>query len=191
MKQGQPCRTHYATNLMAITPKSPWPWARTLLHSVFDQRCLISCRPIRSDHRRAQRGGACRSLVSRRRARRYQECCRVVALRRAHLVLARRVRKEAVAAAGYRSTAPCLWGCSAGMETVQGVRRGRRHRQALSRRSTSLSLLRSVRIAHTSAYPDHGSRFGGAHGWWSPAATTFLTTNYVSGRAPSITGVAF
>src|SRR6478736_6205359 len=33
----QRCRTHYATNLMAITPKSSWPWVRTLLHSVFDQ----------------------------------------------------------------------------------------------------------------------------------------------------------
>jgi putative transposase len=31
------CRTHYATNLMAVTPKSSWPWVRTLLHSVFDQ----------------------------------------------------------------------------------------------------------------------------------------------------------
>ena len=27
----------YATNLMAITPKSSGPWVRTLLHSVFDQ----------------------------------------------------------------------------------------------------------------------------------------------------------
>src|ERR1700731_4932060 len=33
----QRCRTHYATNLMAVTPKSSWPWVRTLLHSVFDQ----------------------------------------------------------------------------------------------------------------------------------------------------------
>lgn len=33
----QRCRTHYATNLMAITPKSSWPWVRTLLHSVYDQ----------------------------------------------------------------------------------------------------------------------------------------------------------
>jgi putative transposase len=33
----QRCRTHYATNLMAITPKSSWPWVKTLLHSVFDQ----------------------------------------------------------------------------------------------------------------------------------------------------------
>ncbi len=24
-------------NLMSITPKSSWPWVRTLLHSVFDQ----------------------------------------------------------------------------------------------------------------------------------------------------------
>ncbi|EUA35635.1 transposase, Mutator family protein [Mycobacterium xenopi 3993] len=33
----QRCRTHYANNLMAATPKSSWPWVRTLLHSVFDQ----------------------------------------------------------------------------------------------------------------------------------------------------------
>ena len=33
----QRCRTHYTTNLMALTPKSSWPWVRTLLHSVFDQ----------------------------------------------------------------------------------------------------------------------------------------------------------
>jgi hypothetical protein len=33
----QRCRTHYATNLMAVTPKSSWPWVRTLLHSVYDQ----------------------------------------------------------------------------------------------------------------------------------------------------------
>ncbi|PPJ17437.1 IS256 family transposase [Nocardia nova] len=33
----QRCRTHYTVNLMSITPKSSWPWVRTLLHSVFDQ----------------------------------------------------------------------------------------------------------------------------------------------------------
>jgi putative transposase len=33
----QRCRTHYATNLMSVTPKSSWPWVRTLLHSIFDQ----------------------------------------------------------------------------------------------------------------------------------------------------------
>ena len=33
----QRCRTHYAINLMSITPKSSWPWVRTLLHSIFDQ----------------------------------------------------------------------------------------------------------------------------------------------------------
>ena len=33
----QRCRTHYAANLMAITPKSSWPWVKTLLHSVYDQ----------------------------------------------------------------------------------------------------------------------------------------------------------
>jgi transposase-like protein len=30
-------RTHYAANLMAVTPKSSWPWVRALLHSVYDQ----------------------------------------------------------------------------------------------------------------------------------------------------------
>lgn len=33
----QRCRTQYATNLMAVTPKSSWPWVRMLLHSVYDQ----------------------------------------------------------------------------------------------------------------------------------------------------------
>ncbi len=33
----QRCRTHYAVNLMSATPKSSWPWVRTLPHSVFDQ----------------------------------------------------------------------------------------------------------------------------------------------------------
>src|SRR5689334_13433498 len=33
----QRCRTHYAANLMAITPKSAWGWVRALLHSVYDQ----------------------------------------------------------------------------------------------------------------------------------------------------------
>ena len=32
----QRCRTLYTTNLMAVTPKSSWPWVRTLLHSVLD-----------------------------------------------------------------------------------------------------------------------------------------------------------
>jgi len=33
----QRCRTHYAANLMGITPKTSWPWVRTLLHSIYDQ----------------------------------------------------------------------------------------------------------------------------------------------------------
>ncbi|ALE83220.1 IS256 family transposase [Pseudonocardia sp. HH130629-09] len=33
----QRCRTHYAANLMAATPKQSWPWVRALLHSVYDQ----------------------------------------------------------------------------------------------------------------------------------------------------------
>lgn len=33
----QRCRTHYAANLMAATPKSQWGWVKALLHSVYDQ----------------------------------------------------------------------------------------------------------------------------------------------------------
>ncbi|SFU08764.1 Transposase, Mutator family [Geodermatophilus amargosae] len=33
----QRCQTHYAANLMAVCPKSSWPWVRALLHSVYDQ----------------------------------------------------------------------------------------------------------------------------------------------------------
>src|SRR3954447_10591018 len=33
----QRCRTHYAANLMSATPKTSWPWVKTLLHSVYDQ----------------------------------------------------------------------------------------------------------------------------------------------------------
>src|SRR6195952_5824511 len=33
----QRCRTHYAANLMAATPKTSWPGVRALLHSVYDQ----------------------------------------------------------------------------------------------------------------------------------------------------------
>ena len=33
----QRCRTHYSANLMSATPKSSWPWVKTLLHAVYDQ----------------------------------------------------------------------------------------------------------------------------------------------------------
>ena len=33
----QRCRTHYAANLMSVTPKSSWPWVKTLLGTIFDQ----------------------------------------------------------------------------------------------------------------------------------------------------------
>jgi transposase-like protein len=33
----QRCRTHYAANLMSVTPKSAWGWVRALLHSVYGQ----------------------------------------------------------------------------------------------------------------------------------------------------------
>ncbi|WP_454159291.1 transposase [Microbacterium lacticum] len=31
------CRTHYAANLMSVTPKSMWPAVKAMLHSVYDQ----------------------------------------------------------------------------------------------------------------------------------------------------------
>ncbi len=33
----QRCRTHYAANLMSVTPKASWPWVKTLLGTIFDQ----------------------------------------------------------------------------------------------------------------------------------------------------------
>jgi transposase-like protein len=33
----QRCRTHYAANLMSVTPKNAWTWVRGALHSVYDQ----------------------------------------------------------------------------------------------------------------------------------------------------------
>jgi len=33
----QRCRTHYAANLMAVTPKHAWPAVKAMLHSVYDQ----------------------------------------------------------------------------------------------------------------------------------------------------------
>ena len=33
----QRCRTHYAANLMAATPKTMWPAVKAMLHSVYDQ----------------------------------------------------------------------------------------------------------------------------------------------------------
>jgi putative transposase len=30
-------RSHYAANLMSITPKTSWPWVKALLHSIYDQ----------------------------------------------------------------------------------------------------------------------------------------------------------
>jgi transposase-like protein len=38
----QRCRTHYAANLMGVTPKSSWGWVKALLHSVYDQPDAVS-----------------------------------------------------------------------------------------------------------------------------------------------------
>src|SRR5215207_1892686 len=52
----QRCRTHYAANLMQVTPKSSWGWVKALLHSVYDQpRCRGGARPVRPDRRRLSR----------------------------------------------------------------------------------------------------------------------------------------
>lgn len=32
----QRCRTHYAANLMSVTPKSLWPLVRAMLHSTYN-----------------------------------------------------------------------------------------------------------------------------------------------------------
>jgi transposase-like protein len=33
----QRCRTHYAFNLMDVTPKASWGWVKAMLHSIYDQ----------------------------------------------------------------------------------------------------------------------------------------------------------
>jgi putative transposase len=33
----QRCRTHFAANLMAVTPKAQWGWGKAMLHSIYDQ----------------------------------------------------------------------------------------------------------------------------------------------------------
>ncbi len=33
----QRCRTHFAANLMSVTPKAQWGWVKAMLHSVYDQ----------------------------------------------------------------------------------------------------------------------------------------------------------
>jgi putative transposase len=35
--QWQRCRTHYAANLMSVTPRNAWTWVKGGLHSVYDQ----------------------------------------------------------------------------------------------------------------------------------------------------------
>lgn len=52
----QRCRTHYSANLMSVTPKSSWPWVKTLLHSVYDQtRRRVCARPVRPGPERPRR----------------------------------------------------------------------------------------------------------------------------------------
>ena len=33
----QRCRTHYAANLMSVTPKASWGWVKAMVHSIYDQ----------------------------------------------------------------------------------------------------------------------------------------------------------
>ena len=37
----QRCRTHYAANLMSVSPKSMWPAVKAMLHSVYDQPTAV------------------------------------------------------------------------------------------------------------------------------------------------------
>ena len=43
----QRCRTHYAANLMSITPKSQWGWVKALLHSCTTSPTPPRARPVR------------------------------------------------------------------------------------------------------------------------------------------------
>jgi len=52
----QRCRTHYAANLMSLTPKSSWGWVKALLHSIYDQPDAEAVHaPVRPRRRRAGR----------------------------------------------------------------------------------------------------------------------------------------
>ena len=55
----QRCRTHYAANLMGVTPKSSWGWVKALLHSrVRPARRGVGARPVRPGPRRPARQAA-------------------------------------------------------------------------------------------------------------------------------------
>ena len=55
----QRCRTHYAANLMSVTPKSSWPWVKALLHSrLRPARQGVGARAVRPDPRRPDRQAA-------------------------------------------------------------------------------------------------------------------------------------
>ena len=52
----QRCRTHYAANLMAATPKASWPWVKTTAAlGLRPARRHICARPVRPAHRRHRR----------------------------------------------------------------------------------------------------------------------------------------
>jgi putative transposase len=77
----QRCRTHYATNLMAITPKSSWPWVRTLARVQPDTQQQLDA-VATFDLRRqpfdllldAQRGQTCAGCVVLQCDRRAKDC---------------------------------------------------------------------------------------------------------------------
>jgi len=72
----QRCCTHYAANLMAVTPAS-WPWVRALLHSVYDQPNAACARPVRPRPRRPGRENPPRRRAPRRCPRRRARLHRV------------------------------------------------------------------------------------------------------------------
>jgi len=74
----QRCRTHYAANLMAVTPKSMWPAVKAMLHSVYDQaRRPLGERPVRPAHRLCRRQASRRRRAPRRRPRGHPRVHRV------------------------------------------------------------------------------------------------------------------
>ena len=74
----QRCRTHYAANLMAVTPKSSWGWVKALLHSVYDQPdAEAGARPVRPDPRRPGRQAPHRRRAPRERPGRHPRLHRV------------------------------------------------------------------------------------------------------------------
>ena len=74
----QRCRTHYAANLMSVTPKAMWPAVKAMLHSVYDQpdadavpsSCCTGASPSRPRHPRLHRSPKTGAVIRRSGGRR-------------------------------------------------------------------------------------------------------------------------